>query len=73
MTPETAESLMKVYARLGETLNEATGVIALEPDVEEQKRLRRHLAQVMSALWFELQLPIVKDYPHLDPDGGEFR
>jgi hypothetical protein len=51
-------------------LNEADAVIACEPDLDEQKRLRRNLGTVMADVWVELQLPIVHAYPHLDPDKG---
>lgn len=70
MTRDNAESLMAVYARIGELLNEAHAIIELEPDEEERKRLRRPLGQMMASLWTELQLPIASVYPQLDPDAG---
>jgi hypothetical protein len=59
---------MTIYHRLNAPLNEATVLIGMLPDQEEQKRLRRPLGQVMQSVWIELMQPIVREYPHLDPD-----
>jgi hypothetical protein len=59
---------MAIYHRLNAPLNEAAALIATLPDQEEQKRLRRPLGQVMQSVWIELMQPIVREYPHLDPD-----
>lgn len=68
MTKATAQALMSIYARLGTLLNEATEVIESEPDVAEQKELRKPVGVAMASLWTELQLPIVTAYPELHPD-----
>jgi len=68
MDRTTAEKLMAIYQRLEMPLNEATAVIGTIPDQEEQRLLRRPLGDVMQAVWLELMLPIVRQYPHLDPD-----
>jgi hypothetical protein len=59
---------MAIYHRLNAPLNEAAALIGTLPDQEEQKRLRRPLGQVMQSVWIELMQPIVREYPHLDPD-----
>jgi len=68
MDRSTAERLMQLYAQAGELFNRATAVISELPDQQEQKGLRRPLGMLMAHLWTELQHPIVKDFPDLDPD-----
>jgi hypothetical protein len=68
MRRETAEALMQIYAGLGDFLNEATAVIAKEPDQAEQQELRRTVGMAMAQLWTELQLPVVTAFPDLHPD-----
>lgn len=68
MDRETAVQLMRVYSQLSEPFNLATEIIGKLPDEEEQKRLRRPLGQMMADVWTELMLPIVKQFPELDPD-----
>ena len=63
-----AERLMRIYAGIGNLLNEATEVVGTLPDHDEQKRCRRAIGTVMGNVWFDLQLPIVREHPELDPD-----
>jgi hypothetical protein len=69
MTRDTATALMSIYRRLGELLNEATDVISRESDPEEQKQLRRPIGQMMAALYTDLQVPVIRVFPDLSPDG----
>ncbi len=64
---------MKIYARVGDLLNEATTVIAAESDAAEQHLLRRPVGVAMAQLWTELQLPIVSAFPDLHPDDHKRR
>jgi hypothetical protein len=68
VTREGAEALMRIYTRVGVALNEAHAVIEREPDEDVRRALRRPLGIAMSDLWVELQLPLVSEYPDLDPD-----
>ena len=68
MTRENAAALMAIYARVGDAFNEATTIIAGEADSEEQKRLRKPLGALMIDLYTQLQLPIIRAFPELDPD-----
>jgi hypothetical protein len=64
----SAEKLMAIYERLNALLNDAAAVIETVPDHEEQMRLRRPVGEVMQSVWIDLMQPIVREYPHLDPD-----
>jgi hypothetical protein len=68
----TAQKLMGVYECLGQVINEADPIIRTLPEAERVPHLHA-LAGAMFHLWFELQLPIVRDHPDLDPDGTRFR
>jgi len=68
MTRDTAVALMDIYDRVGQLFNEATAVIAREANPDEQKKLRRPLGQLMISLYADVQRPIIKEFPELDPD-----
>jgi len=68
MNREHAIALMAIYQRIGIALNEATELISTEPVLGEQKRLRLPLGKLMADLFTELQLPIIREHPDLDPD-----
>lgn len=73
MDRATAEKLMRIYARLNESLNEATAIIGAIPNQEEQRQLRRPVGATMQSVWLELMQPIVRQYPDLDPDAKPSR
>lgn len=60
---------MQIYTRVGALLNEAHAAIEREPDETVRRSLRKPLGAAMADLWVELQLPLVREYPHLDPDA----
>jgi len=68
MDHSTAEKLMSLYQELGGPLNRASELIDKIPDAEEQRRLRRPLGEMMARIWTDLELPIVQEFPDLDPD-----
>ncbi len=72
MDHSTAQKLMDVYKRVGEVLNEADGIIRTLPKHEQSVHLRG-LGDMMGHLWFELQLPVVREHRDLDPDGDRFQ
>ena len=72
MDHETAKKLMAVYERLGGVINEADDIIRPLPEAERSTHLRA-LAVVMQHLWANLQHPIVREHPDLDPDGDRFQ
>lgn len=68
MDRDTAEKLVAICHRLNDCLNEATALIGTIPDVEEQRRFRRPLGEMMQSVWVDLTLPIFREFPDFDPD-----
>ena len=71
MDRATAEKLMAIYAKIGEALNEADPLLRALPEAERTPHLRA-VGGVMSGLWHDLQWPIVREHPELDPDKEYF-
>jgi hypothetical protein len=69
MERDTAEKLVAVYHRLTDCLNEATVLVGAVPNIEDQRRFRRALGEMMQSVWVDLTLPIFREFPDLDPDG----
>lgn len=63
---------MDAYKRVGEAINEADRIIRTLPKDEQSMHLRG-LGDMMGHLWFELQLPVVREHRDLDPDGDRFQ
>ena len=68
MDRETAESLMASLLKLSEPLNSATHAINRISDKEEQAKARRVIGEIMNKTYTELMMPIIRQYPDLDPD-----
>lgn len=67
MDQVTAQKLMALYQDIGLTLNQADTVIRTLPDAERHEHLSG-LAETVMQIWYKLQLPVVRQYPELDPD-----
>jgi hypothetical protein len=63
-----AESMIGKLLEVSQKLNELTEAIEQVPDLEERKRMRRPVGQLMGLLYTDLIVPIIKQYPDLDPD-----
>lgn len=72
MDQVTAQKLMALYQEIGLTLNQADTVIRTLPDAERHEHLSG-LADTVMQIWYKLQLPVVRQYPELDPDREHFR
>lgn len=72
MDHKTAQTLMAVYKRIGEVMNEADSIIQALPENERSGHLRG-LGDMMGHLWFKLQPPVVRERRDLDPDGDRFQ
>ena len=68
MDRKTAELLMKELLALSRPLNSATAIVDKIADEEERNKLRREIGEVMGSLYANLMLPIIRQYPDLDPD-----
>ncbi|WP_036168845.1 hypothetical protein [Massilia sp. 9096] len=68
---ETAQQLMALARRMGDAMNEADPLIRPLPQPVRSELLRA-LGTLMGHLW-DLQRPVVRCHPDLDPDGDRFR
>jgi hypothetical protein len=71
MKPEVAEVLMKSLIDLGPPINAIALQLEEIEDENERRFFRRGLGAIMGSVWTEMQLPIVREYPDLDPDKDE--
>ena len=69
MDKGTAEVILKSVLSLGDRLNDLDPVVRGIEDVDERRKLLKCLGTVMSELNAEIVLPIVSQYPEMDPDG----
>jgi hypothetical protein len=63
-----AEVILRSVLSLGERLNDLDRVVRDVKDVDEGKRLLKCLGVVMSELNAGIVLPIISQYPEMDPD-----
>lgn len=68
----TAQKLMSIYQRMGMLLSEADPIIRTLTEAERSKYLRG-IADMTMQIWDTFQLPIVREYPELDPDKEYFQ
>jgi len=65
----TAEVILKSVLSLGEKLNDLDRVVRDVKDVDVRRRFLKCLGVVMAELNAEMVLPIISQYPDMDPDG----
>lgn len=68
MDKKIAELLMKDLLALSEPLNSATTLTDQISNKDEQAALRRGIGELMGRIYTDLIIPIIKQYPDLDPD-----
>ena len=68
MDKQLAEQLMKKLHSLSVPFNDAAELIEQIPDEDEKKRFRRGLGELMGRAYTDLMIPILRQYPDLDPD-----
>ena len=68
MEKETAKKIMVSLERLGEALNDLATEIEKIKDIEEKKRYRRGVGELMGMSYTDIMRPIIREYPELDPD-----
>ena len=67
MTRDVAELLMKSLVALNEPINNVMEAIEQISDVDEKKRFRKEIAEIVAVTYTNLTIPVVKQYPELDP------
>jgi hypothetical protein len=68
MDKNVAKLLMKKLLEVGGSLSSVTLLVNEIDDKDEQKHLRKSIGEIMSRLYTELMVPIIREYPDLDPD-----
>jgi hypothetical protein len=68
MERSRAEAIVKSLQVVEEHLNYLHGFSEGIESEAEKKKFRRHLGTVMATLNADILLPIVREYPELDPD-----
>lgn len=71
MDRSLAKQLIDLALALDAPLNTATELTDQIPDTEERKAVRRAIAEITGTAYSELILPIVRQYPDLDPERSE--
>lgn len=62
---------MRDLLALSGPLNSATLLTNQIPDEVERKRFRRAIGTIMNEVYTNLMMPIVRQYPELDPDSNK--
>jgi hypothetical protein len=68
MNRDLAKLLIKKLLSLGKPLNSIAETIERITDEAERATLRKGIAEVMARVYTDLELPIIKQHPDLDPD-----
>jgi hypothetical protein len=68
MNRAAAESMIGKLLEVSHKLNELAESVEQIPDLEERKTIRRPVGQLMGLIYTDLMVPIIKEYPDLDPD-----
>ena len=68
MDKKVAKSLMASFFAMSEPLNAASDLIDEIDDMAEQKTFREGVGRIMGSLYTDLMVPIIRQYPDLDPD-----
>jgi hypothetical protein len=68
MDSEIAAQLMKCALHSSGKFNEMAEIAAQISDEVERTSVRRSVADMMGLLYTSVMLPIIKQYPGLDPD-----
>lgn len=68
MKKDTATAILRSLQQLDPAFEELTSLTYQIDNEEERKAIRRHLAEAMRLLGYELTMHIVRQYPDLDPD-----
>jgi hypothetical protein len=71
MKRDLAERLLKSIEGFNEPFVQLDALSHEIDDAEERMRFRRLIGEGMRAIAFDLVMPIVRQFPDLDPDKGK--
>jgi hypothetical protein len=61
--------MMRAFLAMNESLNSATSLTAQIGGKDERESFRRAIGNVMQTIYIDLMMPVIKQYPDLDPDS----
>jgi hypothetical protein len=73
MDKETAIAMLSKIEVIGSHLNELGEITNRISDDDEAKKFRKLIAKAMIAVSFDVAMPIIGQYPDLDPDKEYFK
>lgn len=65
---DSAEALMTKLLELSQAMDRVCSLIDQLESEEEKKELRRGMSGMLADVYTELMLPIIRQFPELDPD-----
>ena len=68
MDRNVGELLMSNLLAFDEPLNSSATLVNQIPNKEEQKEFRRGIGEIVGRIYTDLMLPIIRQYPDLDPE-----
>jgi len=68
MERDIAATLMEISLRIGEHYNEMWTTAQKIVDENERNRVRISIGDIMGLLYTGVMIPIIEEYPQLDPD-----
>lgn len=68
MDKQLAEQLMEKLHSLDGPINDACELVEQIADKDEMRRYRKGLGELMGHIYTDLMMPILRQYPDLDPD-----
>jgi hypothetical protein len=69
MEKALADAILKSVSSLGKGLNDLDPIVRNVKDIDERKRLLKCLGIVMAELNAGIVIPIISEYPEMDPDA----
>lgn len=67
MDRDVAELLMQRLVALNKPVNDVFEAIENISDLKEKRRFRKQLGEIIAATYINLTVPVVDQYPDLDP------
>lgn len=71
MEKSLAASIIEGSLVVGQSLNELLRLVEKVTEGRVQKDLRRQIGDVMGRLYTDVMMPVIQQYPDLDPDRKE--
>lgn len=72
MDKTTANSLMKEMLALSQHIDEAGELTKQIIDENERYVIRKGIADVAGIVYTDIMMPLIRQYPELDPDKDKF-